>query len=101
MPNVPGKSLIAIEVVYPPGVASPSHTHEKSAFIYAYVLSGEIISGVDDEQPRTYRAGESWQEAPGARHRLSRNASKTEPARLLAVFVADSRTSQLTFPDSK
>lgn len=101
LPNVPGQSLIAIEVVYPPGAASPSHTHEKSAFIYAYVLSGEIVSGVDDEQPRTYRAGESWQEAPGARHRVSRNASKTEPARLLAVFVADSETSQLTFPDPK
>jgi quercetin dioxygenase-like cupin family protein len=101
LPNVPGKSLIALEVVFPPGVEALSHTHEKSAFIYAYVLSGEVVSAVDDEAARTYRTGESWQEAPGAHHRLSRNASKTKPAKLLAVFVADSGTSQLTFPDPK
>ena len=52
LPNVPGKSLIAVEVVYPPGGEAPSHTHQKSAFIYAYVLSGEVISAVDDEEPR-------------------------------------------------
>ena len=97
--NVPGKSLIAVEVVYPPGGGSPSHRHEKSAFIFAYVLSGEVISAVDDEAPRVYRAGESWKELPGAHHLVSRNASKTEPARLLAVFVADDGTTELTFPD--
>ena len=41
-PNIPGKSLIAVVVDYAPGGASPSHTHAKSAFIFAYVLSGEI-----------------------------------------------------------
>ena len=99
LPNVPGKSLIAVEVVFPPGVEALPHTHEKSAFIYAYVLSGEIINAVDGEKPRVYRAGESWREAPGAHHRVSGNASKTRPAKLLAVFVADSRDRQLTFPD--
>ena len=99
LPNVPGKSLIAVEVEYPPGAASPSHTHAKSAFIYAYVLSGEIISAVDDEKPRVYRAGESWYETPGAHHRVSRNASDTEPAKLLAIFVLDPGEQQVTFPD--
>jgi quercetin dioxygenase-like cupin family protein len=99
LPNVPGKSLIAVEVDYPPGAASPSHTHAKSAFIYAYVLSGEIISAVNDEQPRVYRAGESWHEAPGAHHRVSRNASDTQPAKLLAFFVLDSDEQNVTFPD--
>ena len=51
--------------------------------------------------PGVYRAGESWHEVPGAHHRVSRNASKTKPAKLLAVFVADSGTSQLTIPDPK
>ena len=101
LPNVPGKSLIAVEVHYPPGAASPSHAHPKSAFIYAYVLSGEIISAVDDEKPRVYRAGESWHELPGAHHRVSRNASRTKPAKLLAIFVMDPGDRKLVIPDPR
>lgn len=96
--NVPGKSLVVVEVDYAPGAASPSHTHAPSAFIYAYVLAGAIQSQVNDEAPRIYTAGESWYEAPGARHRISRNASPTEPAKLLAVFVVDSGDKPLTTP---
>jgi len=101
LPNVPGKSMIALEVLYAPGGASPSHTHPKSAFIYAYVLSGEILSAVDDEEPRLYRAGEGWHELPGAHHRVSRNASDTKPAKLLAIFVMDPGERQVVFPDAK
>jgi quercetin dioxygenase-like cupin family protein len=101
LPNVPGKALIAVEVLFPPGAASPPHTHPKSAFIYAYVLSGEIVSAVNDEKPRIYRTGESWYEAPGAHHPVSRNASKDKPAKLLAIFIADPAEKQLVFPDAK
>lgn len=101
LPNVPGKQLLALEVSYPPGASTPSHRHPESAFIFAYVLSGEIESVVNDEQPRIYHAGESWHETPGSHHRVSRNASKTKPAKLLAVFVAESGTGQLVFPDAK
>ena len=98
IPNIPGKSLIVVEVDDAPGAASPSHTHAKSAFIYAYVLSGEIESKVNDGETRIYKAGESWSESPGARHQVSRNASKTERAKLLAVFVVDSNDKPLTAP---
>jgi quercetin dioxygenase-like cupin family protein len=98
IPNIPGKSLIAVEVNYAPGAASPSHTHAKSAFIYAYVISGAIESKVHDGETRIYRAGESWSESPGAIHSISRNASKTEPAKLLAVFVLDTNDNPLTTP---
>jgi quercetin dioxygenase-like cupin family protein len=101
MPNVPGKVLIAVEVSFPPGAASPAHTHPKSAFIYAYVLSGEIVSAVGEEQPHVYRTGESWYEAPGARHTVARNASKDKPAKLLAVFVADRGERELVLPDAR
>lgn len=101
LPNVPGKSLLAVEVVYPPGGASPPHRHPASSFIYAYVVSGAIVSAVDDERPRVYRAGESFYEAPGAHHRISRNASGTRPAKLLAVFVKDSGKAPLVLPDPK
>jgi quercetin dioxygenase-like cupin family protein len=101
LPNVPGKALLAAEVLFPPGAASPSHTHPKSAFIYAYVVSGEVISAVGDEKPRVYRTGESWYEAPGAHHTITRNPSETTPAKLLVIFVADPGERQLVFPDSK
>ena len=99
LPTVPGKSLVAVEVDYPPGGASAPHHHARSAFIYAYVLSGEIQSQVDDGPARVYRAGESFYELPGAHHRISRNASRTKPARLLAVFVVDTGDQPLTVPD--
>jgi quercetin dioxygenase-like cupin family protein len=98
IPNIPGKSLIAVEVNYAPGAASPSHTHAKSAFIYAYVISGAIESKVNDGETRIHRAGESWAESPGAIHSISRNACKTEPAKLIAVFVLDTDDNPLTTP---
>jgi len=98
IPNIPGKSLIAVQVDYAPGAASPSHTHAKSAFIYAYVISGAIESKVNDGETRIYRSGESWSEQPGALHSISRNASKTEPAKLLAVFILDTNDKALTAP---
>jgi quercetin dioxygenase-like cupin family protein len=96
--NIPGKSLVALVVDYAPGGASPSHIHAKSAFIFGYVLSGEIESQVNDGPSRIYRAGESFYETPGSRHRISRNASKTKPAKLLAVFVVDTDHKELTTP---
>lgn len=90
IPNIPGKSLIALEVLYPPGGASLPHVHSKSSFIYAYVVSGSIASKVNDGPERIYKAGQSFHEDPGSRHPISRNASTTKPAKLLAVFVVDS-----------
>ena len=98
IPNVPGKSLVTAEVNYEPGAATKPHTHAKSAFIYAYVLSGAVESKVNDGPVHVYKAGESWSESPGAVHSISRNASSTEPARLLAVFVTDTSETKLTFP---
>ena len=101
IPNIPGKSLVSVVVTYPPGTKSPPHHHAPSAFIFAYVLSGAVRSQVDDGPVKVYRAGESWFEAPGAHHRISENASTTEPAQLLAVFVVDSSEHTLTIPDKQ
>src|ERR1700744_5872889 len=54
IPNIPGKSLVAVEVDYAPGAASLPHTHAKSAFIYAYVVSGAVESQVNDGPKRIY-----------------------------------------------
>jgi len=98
IPNIPGKSLIAVEVEYAPGAASLPHSHAKSAFIYAYVISGAIESKVNDGETRICREGENWSERPGDIHSISRNASKTEPAKLLAVFILDTKDNPLTTP---
>ncbi|QNL89099.1 Uncharacterized protein PPKH_3685 [Pseudomonas putida] len=55
----------------------------------AYVLEGTVVSKLNDQQERTYRAGDYWYEAPGTVHSVSRNASKTEPARLLVWSLVD------------
>lgn len=96
IPNIPGKSLTALVVDYAPGAASVPHIHTKTGFVYAYVIAGEIESKVNDEPARIYKAGESWSEPPGATHSISRNVSKTKPAKLLAVFVADTGDTELT-----
>jgi quercetin dioxygenase-like cupin family protein len=101
LPNVPGKSIRGVLVEYGPGGFSPAHTHPSSAFIYATVLEGAIRSQVNDGPVRTFRAGESFSEFPGDRHGVSANASATEPARLLAVFVVDTAQRVLTTPYEK
>jgi quercetin dioxygenase-like cupin family protein len=99
LPNVPGKSLRAVLVEYGPGAGSPSHRHPSSAFIYARVLEGAIRSKVNDAPERTYQVGESWTEKPGDHHQVSKNASATAPAKLLAVFVVDTGDRQIVIPD--
>jgi quercetin dioxygenase-like cupin family protein len=101
IPNIPGKSLIAVMVDYPPGGASPPHSHAKSAFIFGHVVSGAIETQVNDELKRIVRTGESFYEPPGSHHPVSRNASSTMPARLLAVFVVDTTDRALTTPDNR
>ena len=101
IPNAEGKSIVAVVVTYPPGGKSPSHHHAKSAFIYAYVLSGAIRSQVDDEPAKVYQVGEGFKEMPGSHHRISENASDKDPASLLAIFVVDSKNKPLTIPDQK
>ena len=88
LPNAPGKTLTAIVVTFAPGAASPVHHHAGS--VYAYVLTGAIRSENSATGPaRVYRAGDSFFEPPGSVHLLTANVSRTKPASLLAIFVAD------------
>ena len=101
LPNVPGKSIKGVLVEYGPGGSSPGHMHPKSAFIYATVLEGAIRTSVNDGPVVTYRVGQNFSEMPGDRHTLDENASKTEPAKLLAVFVVDTDEKELLTPLEK
>jgi quercetin dioxygenase-like cupin family protein len=94
--NVPGKTLTVVTVNYAPGGKSGAHHHAGSVF--AYVLSGTIRSENSATGPvKVYKAGESFFEPPGSTHLISENASTTEPASLLAVFVADDGAQLTTF----
>jgi quercetin dioxygenase-like cupin family protein len=96
LPNVPGKTITAVVVNYAPGGKTVSHRHAGS--VLAYVLSGTIRSENSATGPaRVYKTGESFFEPPGSEHLVSENASTTEPASLLAVFVADDGAQLTTF----
>jgi len=96
LPNVPGKTITAVVVNYAPGGKSAGHHHAGS--VLAYVLTGEIRSENSATGPaRVYKAGESFFEPPGSAHLVSENASATEPASLLAIFVADDGAQLTTF----
>ncbi len=88
LPNVPGKSVTAVVVTFPPGAKSPPHHHAGSVLVY--VLSGEVRSENSATGPaQIYKAGETFFEPAGSTHLVSENASATEPATILAVFIAD------------
>jgi quercetin dioxygenase-like cupin family protein len=99
LPGLPGKSLKGVLVEYGPGGQSPAHTHAKSALIYATVIEGAVSSKINGGPVKTYRVGENWTELPGDHHGVSANASRTEPAKILAVFVVDDGDTELTLPD--
>ena len=87
--ELPGETLrdiSLIEVTFPPATGSPPHRHPNG--VMAFVVSGTIVSKVGDGAEQTFRAGDAWWEPPGAIHRVSRNASPTESATLLAIYVA-------------
>jgi hypothetical protein len=84
---------------------NPDHAAQLSPQPWSAVRRGnprrprrsEIRSKVNDGPITVYEAGESWLEPPRAAHSVSENASATEPARLLAVFVAKDGAELTTF----
>ena len=86
IPGEPPRDLSLVEVTYPPGTGSPPHLHANG--VMAFVVSGKVASKVGEGLEQIFHAGDAWLEPPGAIHRVSRNASSTEPATLLAIYVA-------------
>jgi len=95
LPNVTGKQVVIVSIEYAPGAGSPRHRHPGPAF--GYVARGTIVSEIGTAPPTTYTEGETWYEPPESVLSISRNASGTEPARLIVFFVAD-RKEVLTVP---
>lgn len=83
--DLTGWSATAVEVSYGPGESSPPHRHP--GITLAYVLEGSIRSKVGNGPERTYTAGQMFMETPNQLHAVSRNASASEPAKLLAILL--------------
>ena len=96
LPDYPGKEGRMIEVSYPPGAQDMVHRHDADAFVY--VLEGQIIMQLKGKPAVTLKAGQTFYEGPTDVHVVGRNASNTEPAKLLAVFVVDTNETELTIP---
>jgi quercetin dioxygenase-like cupin family protein len=95
LPNVPGKRVTIVRVFYGPGGFTRAHRHAGS--VTAYVTKGEIRSQLGSGPVEVFEVGQSFFEPPGATHLVSANASNTEPAELIAVFVADEGAQLTTF----
>lgn len=96
LPNVPGHSVTTALVEFPPNAYTPRHRHPGS--VTAFVVKGALRSRMEGEPTITYTKGQTWFEAPGAIHSFAENASTTEPAELLAIFVAEDDCGPLTVP---
>jgi quercetin dioxygenase-like cupin family protein len=98
LPNVTldGWEVTVNYVDYAPGHVGVPHRH--AGFVLVYVLEGTVIAGISGQGgEKTYTAGQMFYEQPGATHEVSKNASQTQPARLLAMIFAK-KGSTLTVP---
>ena len=95
LPNVPGKRVTIVRVFYGPGGFTRAHRHAGS--VTAYITKGEIRSQLAGGPVEIFKVGQSFFEPPGAVHLVSANGSNTEPAELIAVFVADEGAQLTTF----
>jgi quercetin dioxygenase-like cupin family protein len=73
-------------VTFSPGSVSSPHRHPCPTF--GYLLQGELES-VFEGVRHIYKTGDSFYEKPNGLHSLTRNNSKSEPARLLVFFIND------------
>jgi quercetin dioxygenase-like cupin family protein len=83
----PGKEVLMLTVTYQPGGASLPHRHDAQVFVY--VLEGEMTMQVDGSAPVTLHSGQTFYEGRDDIHRVSANASKTNPAKILVLMIKD------------
>ncbi|CEL04910.1 Putative Cupin domain protein [Aspergillus calidoustus] len=95
--NCPGKTIVGSLIEYPPNGATPPHRHG-GASVSAYGIRGSILNKMNDAPMKVVEQGGSWYEAPGCHHRISANASATEPAAFFVTFLVDSDLLQTQGP---
>ena len=88
--GIDGKEGVVLSVEYPPGWSTPRHRH--NAHVFVYVLEGAVVMQNDGAAPVTLLPGQTFYESPDDVHALARNASDTQPAKLLVFIVKDKGT---------
>jgi quercetin dioxygenase-like cupin family protein len=83
--EAPGKEIELITVDYAPGALDASHRHDAHAVVY--VLDGEIEMQVRGGTLCRLGPGQVFSESPEDVHTVSRNASKTKPAKFVVFFI--------------
>ena len=91
--DIPGKEVLMLNVVYPPGGDDPVHRHNAHGFVY--VLEGSVIMGVKGGKEQTLLPGEIFYEGPNDVHTVGRNASKTKPAKFVVFLLKEQNTPAL------
>ena len=97
LPDMPGKRVTIVRVTYGPGGFTPPHRH--GGAVTAYITKGQIRSQLNDGPVEIFNVGQSFFEPPGTIHYVSANASNTDWAELIAVFVADEGAQLTTLLD--
>ncbi len=87
LPEFAGKEVVMSTVTYPAGVASAPHRHDAHTFVY--VLEGSVVMQVEGGQPMTLVPGQTFYENPTDVHATSKNASQTQPAKILVFMIKD------------
>jgi len=87
--DAPGREVMVITLDIPPGGGSAPHRHP-GHHVFGYVLEGSYKLKLDQGEEKILTKGQTFYEAPGQLHAVSANASATEPAKVLAVIVAES-----------
>jgi len=95
LPDVAGREGMIETVDFAPGEVSQSHRH--NADVFAYVLEGSIITQLKGASPQTVNAGGVFYESPTDIHTVTRNASDTQPAKLLVFYVKKKGAPEIIF----
>ncbi|NKB96901.1 MAG: cupin domain-containing protein [Pseudomonadales bacterium] len=83
--DIPGREATVVTVEYQPGEASPLHRH--NAHTIVYVLEGSIVMQVKGGPLTTVSTGEVFYETPDDIHTVSKNASTSDSAKFLVLFI--------------
>jgi quercetin dioxygenase-like cupin family protein len=90
-------SVTMLEVTLEPGRVGAPHRHPGPVF--GYVLEGEYEWAIDDQPARTLKVGDTFYEPAGCLHRVSKNASTKDRARVLAVMLHPADAKHLVLPE--
>jgi quercetin dioxygenase-like cupin family protein len=90
---------VTVELTLEPGHSGSPHRHPGPVF--GYVIEGEYEWAINDQPVKRLKAGDTFYEPTLCLHRVSRNPSEKNKARVLAVLLVPRDTKQISIPEKK